>query len=188
MTENQPLHQKEEIGAEVEYTIALIKPNGVCSGMVGFLRQELLDQGFEIVAEEEIIVGGKEANLMYSHLGDKARPIIDHITSGPSHAFVIRGVDAIRKLREAVGCTQWKDRPAKGLRGRYGFDFIQNTIHAPDCRKEAAEEFHKLIPDITETFLNETRLSDEFNSFLAKAERIKSNERILNPYCFPGGI
>lgn len=164
-----------------EFSVLLVKPNAVRLGLVGILRQEVVEAGFDIAAEGETLVTRKIAEEMYQTLSEKKEPVIDHIISGPCYAFVVIGNSTIAALREFAGHTKWKNRPAKGLRGKYSQDYIRNSVHTPDSHKEVVEELRKVIPHITHSLLD-SQLADELACFLVNEERINSGERILSQY------
>lgn len=158
-----------------EFSILLVKPNAVKLGLVGLLRQELIESGYEIVAEDTVKIEKDKAIKMYEHLREKGIPVIDHIVSGPSYAFVVYGHDVVHSLRDLAGSTAWKDREARGLRGKYAQDYIQNSVHTPDSRKESVENLQSLLPDIVDKLLK-TQLADDLHAFLN--EGVNYGERL----------
>lgn len=167
--------------ARPEFSTLLVKPNAVKLGLIGILRQELIESGYDIVAEEVVEVKRNKAVRMYEHLGEKRGPVIDHIVSGPSYVFVVYGLDVIHSLRDLAGSTAWKERPAKGLRGKYAQDFIQNSVHTPDSHKESVEHLRLLVPRVVQELLR-TQLADDLYAFLTDEEGIKNGKRFVNQY------
>jgi len=167
--------------ARPEFSTLLVKPNAVKLGLVGLLRQELIESGYNIVAEDAVEVKRGEAVRMYGHLSKKGESVIDHIVSGPSYAFVVYGLGVIHSLRDLAGCTAWKERPAKGLRGKYAQDFIQNSVHTPDSHKESVEHLQSLVPRVVQELLR-TQLADDLYIFLTDEEGIKNGKRLVSQY------
>ncbi len=172
---------KEKAPEELEFSFMLVKPNATKVGLVGVIRQELIEAGFDIVEEQQLRISRYAAEVFYSSLGEKKEPVIEHITSGDSHVFMIFGPNVIKKLREFQGHTAWKDRPAKGLRGKYAFDHIQNSVHCPDSHKEAAVELEEVFTDLKDKMLK-SQLADEIVEFLSDTEAIEKGERYLSTY------
>jgi len=193
MKEEQPIEvpqvsfQEESIDKatekieKFEFSFLLVKPNAVKTGLVDTIRDELLDEGLDIIGEITIKLDRRAGEIFYSSLGDKKDEIIDHLVSGDSHVFVMCGNGIIKRLRQLQGHTAWKDRPAAGLRGKYAFNHIENSTHCPDSHKEAVDEFNLVFPDIKDTLM-QTQLKDELTEFLTDEESINSGERHLSTY------
>lgn len=173
--------QEHKGNEPLEFSFLLVKPNAVKTGLTGTIRQELVKAGFDIVNEKDLRINRFGGEVLYHSLGNKKGPVVDHIVSGESHVFVVVGLDAIRKLRELQGNTEWKDRPAKGLRGKYATDHIQNSVHCPDSYKEAVDEFNLVFPNIRDEMLK-TQLADELHGFLNNQEAIDKSKRYLSAY------
>ncbi len=172
---------ENNIPKKMEFSFLLVKPNAAKVGLVGVIRQELIEAGFDIVAEQGIRISRYGANLFYSSLGEKKEPVIDHITSGDSYVFMVYGDGAVKKLREFQGHTAWKDRPVKGIRRKYAFDHIQNSVHCPDSHRESVAELEHVFTDLKDKML-ESQLADEVFEFLTDREAIKKGERYLSTY------
>lgn len=178
MSEREP---KPETPNKKEFSLLLIKPNAVKVGLIGVIRQELIEAGFDIVIEKEARLSSFEGELLYRGLGAKKAPVIEHIISGNSHVFLVYGEEVIKRLRELIGCTAGKDRPAKGLRGRYAFDPVQNSAHSADSHREVVEELNYVFTDIKEAILR-SQLAEELHSFLTDQQSIIKGERYPNQY------
>src|SRR3990170_1664423 len=185
MRESQPIRNSTEAEKnapeKMEFSFLLVKPNATKVGLVGVLRQELIEAGFDIVEDQKIRISRHAAEVFYSSLGEKKEPVIEHITSGDSHVFMVHGLGAIKKLREFQGHTTWKDRQARGLRGKYAIDHIQNSVHCPDSHKEAALELEEVFTELNEKMLK-SQLADEVVEFLSDTEAIEKGERYLSAY------
>lgn len=178
MTETE---NKEEEAELFEFSFLLVKPNAVKTGLTGVIKQELIKAGLDLITEKDVRIGRYGAEIFYNSLGDKKEDVIQHIISGSSHVFVVCGYGTIGKLRELQGQTAWKNRPAKGLRGKYAFDHIQNSIHCPDSYKEAVDEFNLVFPDIRDELMK-SQLKNELTKFLSNEEAIKKGKKHLSTY------
>ena len=185
MKESQPIldaaEGKKVTPEKMEFSFLVVKPNATRAGLVGVLRQELIGAEFCIVAEQKVGISRYAAEVFYNHLGKKRGPVIEHITSGDSYVFLIYGLGVIRKLRELQGHTEWKDRPAKGLRGKYAVDHIQNSVHCPDSYKESVIGFEQVFADLKEKMLK-SQLADELFEFLTDKEALENGERYISAY------
>lgn len=185
MKESQPIPKAGEIQGNsperMEFSFLLVKPNATNVGLVGILRQELVEAGFDIVAEQEIRISRYAAEILYSSLGEKKEPVIEHITSGDSYVFMVYGPGVIKRLREFQGYTAWKERPAKGLRGKYAVNHVRNSVHCPDSHRESVVELDCVFTDLREKVLK-SQLADEIFEFLTDKEAIEHGERYLSAY------
>lgn len=182
MKEDQLAQNNEpESNPKMEFSFLLVKPNAVKVGLVGRIRQELIEEGFNIVLEQNIRISRYGAELFYSSLGDKKEPVIEHITSGDSHVFMVFGLDVIQKMRELQGHTAWKDRLATGLRGKYAVDHIQNSVHCPDSHREAVVELEQVFTELKDIILR-SQLADEVYGFLTDNYSIENGKKYLSAY------
>lgn len=172
---------EKNVSEKMEFSFLLIKPNATKMGLVGVLRQELIEAGFNIVAEQEVKILRSAAEIIYGSLGEKKEPVIEHITTGESYVFMVYGLGVIRNLREFQGHTAWKDRPAKGLRGRYAVDYVQNSFHCPDSHRESVVELEYVFTELKEKMLK-SQLANEVFEFLTDTEAIENGEKYLSAY------
>ena len=169
------------IMAEVkaEDTLAIIKPDSFWRNLNHQVEVRLKALGLTVVAEHTM--AGKEnlseekwREFYFPSIGDKP-PCIEgtskYLAHGPVKVIHLRGEDAIRKVRQAVGATRpWQAAPGT-IRGDFwpgaveanaayrlkfqqpGDDqFLFNMIHASDSPKSFAREiqfFDKLKPPTT---------------------------------------
>lgn len=106
------------------------------------IREMLLSEGFEIVAQKATKFSEKIAKQFYSHLRDKPffQEVIDYMTSDLVYTLVLRG--DIEEARNFVGptdpaeCKPWQIR-AKN----FGYvDKMRNVLHCSDSVESAERE------------------------------------------------
>ncbi len=66
--------------------------------------------------------------------------LIESILSGPLVAMVISGEGAIEKIRKVNGATDPKKAEPGTIRGRFGLELPENTVHASDSSASAERE------------------------------------------------
>lgn len=165
--ENEPIEQ-----APYEFSFLIVKPNAVKTGLTGVIRQELVEAGMDIICESTIRLDRRAAEIFYCKVGDQKDEAISHVTSGDSYIFMVFGTDIVRRLLEIRGRTAWKERISTGLRKKYAFDHIQNSVHCPDSYEEAVDGLNLVFPQIRDMLLK-TQLSDELVSFLLEDLQLK---------------
>ena len=126
----------------------MIKPDGVRLNLVQVITAELAKEGLVILEQQKILLSRKIArNLYQKHQKSEIFPaLIDFITSAEVVILLIKGEDAVMKVRKIVG----KKKPPSGLRGKFGkfvpFEtltpeiLVQNIAHAPDSFEKARQE------------------------------------------------
>lgn len=159
----------------VEKTLVIIKPDGVERNLTGEIIKRFQNAGLKLVAikmlkvdkeivskhypmsKEYLISLGKKSERAGDKIDDyeaQGRMIVEglrrYITSGPVVAMVLKGENAISKVREITGYTDPSKAKPGTIRGDFGEDSIidanrekracRNLIHASGNPKEAEKE------------------------------------------------
>ncbi len=126
----------------MEMTFAMIKPNGVKSGLVGKIIERYEDAGLAVCAIKMHQMTVKDAKGFYAEHVKKPffGELKDYMTAGPSVMLVLGGENAIAKVRAINGATN----PAKAEPGTLRYDFApsmtENVVHSSDSPKSAKRE------------------------------------------------
>jgi nucleoside-diphosphate kinase len=125
-----------------ERTFAMLKPDCVQRGMVGEVLGRLERKGLRIAAMKLIWVTRAQAEQHYAvHKGlsfyDR---LISYLTSGPTVALVLEGMEAVTQLRHQVGATKPLEAAPGTIRGDLALDMKFNLIHASDSQASAQTE------------------------------------------------
>ncbi len=125
-----------------ERTFSLIKPDGVQRGFVGDIVSRFERKGLKVVAMKMLVVSEELAKSYYSeHIGKPFfEPLIRYITSGPSVAMVLEGVDAVKVARQMMGATNPVEANPGTIRGDFGLHIGRNIIHGSDSHTSAERE------------------------------------------------
>ncbi len=137
----------------LEQTLVLIKPDGLKKSLTGNILTKLSEAKLEIVGAKVVCVSRELAEQHYHHLKDKPffEELIKYI-QGKLHgehyervlAFVYRGEDAIKRVRQIAGATSPEEAEPTTIRGAYGRittkGVYENVIHASSNYEEAERE------------------------------------------------
>jgi len=125
-----------------EETFVIIKPDAVAAGRVGAILSRYEDEGLEIARMELRRIDAAFADQHYAeHVErDYYPPLREFMTEGPLIAMVLRGEDAVARVRALHGATD----PTKADPGTVRADFAESTrrnaVHASDSIEAAAGE------------------------------------------------
>ena len=136
----------------MEQTLILIKPDAIQKRLSGIILARLEALGLDIVAAKATVTNRALWEEHYANL--KGTPFVDSVidfmmgnfNNLPDHriyAFVLRGEDAIKKVRAALGATNPEKADPWTLRGQFGCiknDVMQNCVHASGTPEDAARE------------------------------------------------
>ena len=136
----------------MEQTLILIKPDAIQKRLTGIILARLESLGLEIVAAKATTTNRTLWEEHYANL--KGTPFVESVidfmmgnfNNLPDHriyAFVLRGEDAIKKVRAALGATNPEKAEPWTLRGQFGQiknDVMQNCVHASGTSEDAARE------------------------------------------------
>jgi len=145
-----------------EKTLVLIKPDGVVKDLVGNILTELTETKLKIVGAKVVKVKRELAEKHYSDLKDslikkfgneKGNEVFEstlEYIQGKYHtdrvfAFVYKGEDAVKKVRELAGETNPEKASPISIRGKYGrihsqTKVFENVIHCSDSPENAKRE------------------------------------------------
>lgn len=126
----------------MEKEFILIKPDAVQRGLVGEIIKRIERTGLKIQAMKFLQISKEQAEKHYEV--HKERPfyhsLIKFITSGPTVAIAVEGLNAVVKTRSIVGATNPKDATPGTIRGDFGLDIGRNMVHASDSVENALLE------------------------------------------------
>ncbi|MCC2592587.1 nucleoside-diphosphate kinase [Tessaracoccus sp. OS52] len=131
-----------------EQTFVIIKPDAVASGYVGNILSRYESAGLRIAELDMRTIDGEFSDRHYAeHLErDFYPPLREFMTSGPLIAGILKGEDAVSRVREINGATD----PAKAEPGTIRADFAtstrQNCVHGSDSADSAASEIALWFP------------------------------------------
>ncbi len=138
---------------EQEYTLIVVKPDGIKKSLTGNILTKLAEARLNIVAAKVLRVSRDLAENHYRHLKEKPffKDVIDYIQGKPYGknfervmALVYKGEDAIRKVRVLAGATNPEEADSVSIRGAYGRittrGVFENVVHASADPVDAERE------------------------------------------------
>ena len=132
----------------LEKTLCIIKPDGLEQRKQGAIVQRLLDEGFKILAMQQVHLARRVAEGFYAV--HRERPFFGELctfmTRGPVVVLALAREDAVQRLRTVIGATD----PAKATEGTirklYGTNVGENAVHGSDSAENGALECGYFFP------------------------------------------
>ena len=126
-----------------EQTLIIIKPDAVKRNLVGEILSRFEKKGFTISKLKALNFTVEMAEQFYSDHSSKPffGELVSFITSRKVVVAVIEGENVIDTTREIIGKTNPKDATPGTIRGDFGIDITENSIHASD----SGESFDKEV-------------------------------------------
>lgn len=126
----------------IEETLVLIKPDAVKAAHIGEIVNIYEKNKLEIVKMRMLTMTKEIAAKHYEeHIG---RPYYEELekfmTSGKIVAMILKGEDAIKKVREINGKTDPKEAADGTIRKLYAESKQHNAVHASDSPENAKRE------------------------------------------------
>jgi nucleoside-diphosphate kinase len=126
----------------MEQTLAIIKPDGVTRGLIGEVilrieRNNLKIKAMKLIQKSKTQVQGfKSVHLELPII----QSLTDFMCSGPVVVMVLEGEDAIKRWRDMMGATNYKDAAEGTIRRDFATDIEKNVVHGSDAPETAAFE------------------------------------------------
>ncbi len=126
----------------MEMTFAMIKPNGVASGLIGRILDRYTSARLAVVGLKMHRMTSEEARGFYAeHVNKPFFPELEaYMTKGPSVMIALAGENAVAKVRAINGATN----PEKAEPGTLRYDFApsmtENVVHSSDSPASAERE------------------------------------------------
>ena len=128
----------------IEETLVLIKPDAVRKKHIGDIIKIYETNDLEITAMRMLTMTKELAAKHYvEHLDRPYYSDLDgFMTSGPIVAMILKGEDAIKRVREINGKTNPKDAAEGTIRKLYAENGSRNAVHASDSPENAKREIN----------------------------------------------
>jgi len=133
-----------------EKTLSIIKPDGVSRKLIGEVVKRLEGADLKIVAMKMIKMTKQQAMGFYRvHEG---KPFYDSVTdfmsSGPCVLMVLEGEEAIKRYRNLMGATNYKEAEAGTIRRDFATDIERNIVHGSDSPETASFEINYFFSEL----------------------------------------
>ena len=122
-----------------ERTLSIIKPDGVSRNLIGEVIKRIEDKGLKVSALKMISMTKEQAKVFYQvHEGKPFyESVTDFISSGPCVVMVLEGEDVIKRYRDLMGATNYKEAEEGTIRREFASDIEKNVIHGSDSQETA---------------------------------------------------
>ena len=138
----------------MEKTLILIKPDAIEKRLTGIILSRFEALGLEIAGAKVVCATEELLREHYANL--QGSPFLDGVlkfmlgeyNNLPDHriyAFVLRGENAVARVRAALGTTNPEKAEPWTLRGQFGCiknGVMQNAVHASGTPEEAQREIN----------------------------------------------
>ncbi|BCZ45221.1 nucleoside-diphosphate kinase [Clostridium gelidum] len=134
----------------IERSVVLIKPDGVERNIIGNIISCYEANGLKIVELKLMKATREIAEKHYcQHKGkDFYEELITFITRSPLCAIILKGEDAVARIRSINGATSPTDAAEGTIRHRYARSKTENCVHASDTVESAKEEIELWFPEV----------------------------------------
>lgn len=126
----------------MERSLVLIKPDAIQRGLVGTIIARLEKIGVKLVAIKMLHMDKTLAQRHYDIHKDKPffDNLVNYITSAPIIAIIFEGAKAVEVIRKAMGATDPAKAETGTIRGDFGVNIEQNSVHGSDSTETATRE------------------------------------------------
>ena len=112
----------------------MIKPDAVKRNLIGEVLKRAEDAGFKIVDLKMAKFSTLQARGFYQvHRGKPFfEKLVKFVSSGKVVAVLLTRRNAVKKLREIVGATDWREAKKGTIRHDLATNVTKNAVHASD--------------------------------------------------------
>jgi len=126
----------------MENTLSIVKPDGVKKNVIGEVISRFEKNGLKVSALKMLCLSKEEAQKFY--IVHKERPfygsLTDFMSEGPIVVLVVKGDNAIAKVRAIMGATNPKEAASGTIRADFASDIEHNIVHGSDSSQSASYE------------------------------------------------
>ena len=136
-----------------EYTLVLVKPDGVKTRHIGDIITRIERKGYNIEALKMIDPSEEKLRQHYFDKVDKPffPELLEYMTEGPIVGIVVSGTNVIQAIHNMAGATNPGEAEWGTIRGDYGREWpdgnLRNIIHTSDNVNSATREIGIWFPE-----------------------------------------
>ena len=136
-----------------EYTLVLVKPDGVKTRHIGDIISKIENKGYRIEALKMI---NPTKDKLRQHYFDKVdKPffpeLLNYMMEGPIVGIVVSGTNVVHAIHNRAGATNPGEAAWGTIRGDYGREWpdgvLRNIIHTSDNVENAKREIGIWFPE-----------------------------------------
>ena len=128
--------------SNIQKTLSIIKPDAVERNLQDQIKQDFINNGFEIIKEKKIHISKEEAESFYKVHESKPfyNDLCTYLSSGPIVVMTLQRENAVVENRKLMGATNPSDAEDGTLRKKYGISIDKNSVHGSDSPENAKIE------------------------------------------------
>jgi nucleoside-diphosphate kinase len=133
----------------MEYTLSIIKPDGVKKNIIGEVIKRFETNQVKIFEMRMLKLTKEKACAFYKVHKDKPfyNSLTDFMSSGSIVVMVLGAEDVISKNRKLMGATDYKKADPGTIRYDFASSIEQNIVHGSDSPETAKEEIKFFFPE-----------------------------------------
>jgi nucleoside-diphosphate kinase len=133
-----------------ERTLSIIKPDGVSRRLIGEVIKRLEAENLRIAAMKMIQMTKEQAKRFYRvHEGKPFYESVTHfMSSGPCVVMILEGEDVIKRYRNLMGATNYKEAEPGTIRREFATDIEKNVVHGSDSKETAMFEINYFFSEL----------------------------------------
>lgn len=123
-------------------TFTMIKPDAVKNGHMGAILNDIIADGFRVIAMKYTRLTPEKAGEFYAV--HRERPfyseLVEYMSSGTIVAAVLEKENAVESFRKLIGATDPQKAEEGTIRRKYAQSIAANAVHGSDSDENAAIE------------------------------------------------
>lgn len=138
-----------------EWTLVLVKPDGVKNRHVGEVITRIERKGYQIIDLKMI---EPTENKLRQHYADKVNEpyfagLMSYMTEGPIVGIIVAGTNVVKAIHRMAGATNPVEAAWGTIRGDFGREWpdgnLRNVVHTSDNPANAKREIEIWVPERT---------------------------------------
>ncbi len=120
----------------------MIKPDAVANGHIGAILDQIIKDGFRIVAMKYTSLSSEMAGKFYEVHKERGffGDLVSFMSSGPIVAVILEKENAIEDFRKLIGATDPTKAEVGTIRQRFAKSIDANAVHGSDSNENAEIE------------------------------------------------
>ena len=120
----------------------MLKPDAVSNGYIGGILNQIIGDGFKIIAMKFTRLTPETAGQFYTIHNERPfyKDLVNYMSSGPIVAVILEKKDAVDSFRKLIGATDPSKAEKGTIRNLYAKSIEANAVHGSDSDENAAIE------------------------------------------------
>ena len=123
-------------------TFTMIKPDATANGHAGAILDQILKDGFKVVALKYKQLTVEQAQAFYAVHAERPfyGELVEFMTEGPIYAAILEKDNAVADFRTLIGATNPAEAAEGTIRKRFAENIGRNAVHGSDSPASAERE------------------------------------------------